>query len=248
MSEYAIQFNVKDHIARLTLTSPQLDAAEAQTLKEICTDVNGNEDVYVVLLTGSAATFCKDGEKAAQAGAEEAAAFAAAAAIAAIDRPVIAAINGEASGLGLELALAADIRIASDNALFGMPQVKDGLIPAGGGTQRLPRIIGRGKALEMLLTADTLTAAQALEIGLVSKVVPAAELMIETQKLAETVAAKGPLALRYLKEAIIKGMDMTLEQGLRLEADLYFLLHTTSDRTEGIKSYLEKRTPKYEGK
>jgi enoyl-CoA hydratase len=83
---------------------------------------------------------------------------------------------------------------------------------------------------------------------LVSKVVPAAELMTEAQKLAETVAAKGPLALRYLKEAIVKGMDMTLDQGLRLEADLYFLLHTTSDRTEGIKSYLEKRTPKYEGK
>jgi enoyl-CoA hydratase/carnithine racemase len=239
MSEYAIQFNVKDHIGWLTLTCPALDEALSQTLKEICTDINGNEDVYVVALTGTAATFCKEGGKG---GAE------AAASLAMIDRPVIAAINGDATGEGLELALAADIRIAADNALFGMPGVKDGRIPAGGGTQRLPRIVGRGKALEMLLTADTLTAAQALEVGLVSKVVPAAELMAETQKLAETVAAKGPLALRYLKEAIVKGMDMTLEQGLRLEADLYFLLHTTSDRTEGIKSYLEKRPPRYEGK
>jgi enoyl-CoA hydratase/carnithine racemase len=239
MSEYAIQFNVKDHIAWLTLTCPALDTALSQTLREICAGINGNEDIYVVLLTGTAATFCKDGGKGVEG---------AAAAIAAIDRPVIAAINGDAMGEGLELALAADIRISADNALFGIPQIASGHIPADGGTQRLPRIIGRGKALEMLLTADTISAAQALEIGLVSKVVPAAELMAEAQKLAETVAAKGPLALRYLKEAIIKGMDMTLEQGLRLEADLYFLLHTTSDRTEGIKSYLEKRTPKYQGK
>jgi enoyl-CoA hydratase len=237
MSEYAIQFNVKGHIAWVTLNQPELDAASAQTLKEICAGINGNEDVYVVALTGTGSVFCKGGETEGTASA-----------IAAIDRPVIAAINGEAVGVGLELALAADIRIAADNAVFGMPQVKEGRIPADGGTQRLPRIIGRGKALEIILTADSITAAQALETGLVSKVVPAAQLPAETQKLAETVAAKGPLALRYLKEAIIKGMDMTLEQGLRLEADLYFLLHTTSDRTEGIKSYLEKRTPKYEGK
>jgi enoyl-CoA hydratase/carnithine racemase len=239
MSEQTVLFNIKDHIAWLTMTCPELDAVAAQTLKEICGDINGNEDVYVVVLNSNSGAFCKGGVTD---GVDTAAA------IAAIDRPVIASINGDAIGVGLELALAADIRIAADNAVFGMPQVKDGLVPTGGGTQRLPRIIGRGKALEMLLTADTLTAAQALEIGLVSKFVPAAELMAETKKLAETVAAKGPLALRYLKEAIVKGMDMTLEQGLRLEADLYFLLHTTADRSEGIKSYLEKRTPRYEGK
>jgi enoyl-CoA hydratase/carnithine racemase len=239
MTENAVQFTVKNRIAWLTLTRPELDAASAQTLKEICAGINGDENVHVVVLHNTGEAFCRGGEP----GTERTAA-----AIAAIDRPVIAAINGEASGAGLELALAADIRIAADNAIFGLPQIASGLIPAGGGTQRLPRIIGRGKALEMLLTAEILTAAQALEIGLVSKVVPAGELVAETQKLAGTVAAKGPLALRYLKEAILKGMDMTLEQGLRLEADLYFLLHTTSDRTEGIKSYLEKRTPKYEGK
>jgi len=237
MPEQTVHFSIKDHIAWVALTRPELDAEAAQTLKDICIDINGNENIYVVVLNSAGGAFCRGGETEATA-----------AAIAAIDRPVIAAINGEALGVGLELALSADIRIAADSALFGMPQVKDGRIPAGGGTQRLPRIIGRGKALEMLLTADTLTAAQALEIGLVSKVVPAVHLQAETQKLAETVAAKGPLALRYLKEAIIKGMDMTLEQGLRLEADLYFLLHTTYDRTEGIKSYLEKRAPKYEGK
>lgn len=239
MSENTVIFDVKDHIAHLTLKHPTLDMASAQALKEVCAAVNGNDDVYVVVLTGAGDAFCRGGEKAAEG---------AAVAVAGIDRPVIAAVSGDALGVGLEIALSADIRIASDKARFGLPQVAEGRIPADGGTQRLPRIIGRGKALEMLLTADTISADRALEIGLVSKVVPAGELAAEARKLAETVAAKGPIALRYLKEAIIKGMDMTLEQGLRLEADLYFLLHTTADRTEGIKSYLEKRPPKYQGK
>ena len=239
MTEYAVQYYIKDHIAFITFTCPALDREISDMVKDICTSINGNDEVYVAVISGSGNTFCKAGEKTVDG---------TAAAVAAIDRPVIAAINGEAVGLGMEIALAADIRIAADNAVFGLPQVAEGKIPADGGTQRLPRIIGRGKALELLLTADTINAAQALEIGLVSKVVPGAELEEETKKLAQTVAAKGPIALRYLKEAIIKGMDMTLEQGLRLEADLYFLLHTTSDRTEGIKAFLEKRPPKYEGK
>jgi enoyl-CoA hydratase len=239
MPEQTVLFDIKNHIAHITLAQPAIDADASQTLKELSADINGNNDAYVVVITGSGYIFSRGGEKKADG---------AAAAIAAIDRPVIAAINGEAAGLGMEIALAADIRIASDNAIFSLPQVKEGRIPGDGGTQRLPRIIGRGKALELLMTAETITAVQALEIGLVNKVITAAELKNESEKLAETVAAKGPVALRYLKEAIIKGMDMTLEQGLRLEADLYFLLHTTSDRTEGIKSYLEKRSPKYEGK
>jgi enoyl-CoA hydratase/carnithine racemase len=168
--------------------------------------------------------------------------------VAGIDRPVIAAVDGDALGLGLEIALSCDIRIASEKARFGLPQVARGRIPLDGGTQRLPRIIGRGKAMELLLTAETISADEALEIGLVSKVVPPEALAGEVDKLAETIAAKGPIALRYLKEVVNKGLDMTLEQGLRLEADLYFLLHTTADRTEGIKSYLEKRPPKYKGK
>jgi enoyl-CoA hydratase len=168
--------------------------------------------------------------------------------VAAIEKPVIAAVNGDALGPGLELALSCDIRLASDRAKFGFPEVAEGFIPAGGGTQRLPRIVGRGKALELILTAETITAKEALEIGLVSKIMPPKELFTQAGSLAKDIAAKGPIALRFIKEAVNKGLDLTLEQGLRLEADLYFLLHTTADRTEGITAFLEKRKPKFKGK
>jgi enoyl-CoA hydratase len=241
-----VVYSGKDHIAFITLNRPDdnntITGEMARELTEICDRINGDEETYVVVLTGSGNTFSSGGEK------DVTETYHPAAAVAGIERPVIAAINGDAAGLGLELALSCDIRIASDKAKFTLPQVIDGQIPTDGGTQRLPRIVGRGKALEMLMTGTTLSAQEALEIGLVSSIFPPGNLKAETDKLAETIAAKGPLALRYLKEAIIKGMDMTLEQGLRLEADLYFLLHTTSDRTEGIKSYLEKRKPEYKGK
>jgi enoyl-CoA hydratase/carnithine racemase len=237
-----VKFSKKNHIANITLSHSVINQDMAQELAEICEQIRGDDDVYVVTLVGTGSTFCRGNE------ADITKAYRPAVAIAAIDRPVIAAINGDALGIGLELALSCDIRIASNKAHFAMPQVTNGLIPTDGGTQRLPRIIGHGKALELLLTAETITAAEALEIGLVSRVVLPDALAGEVAKLAETIAAKGPIALRYIKEAVLKGMDMTLEQGLRLEADLYFLLHTTSDRTEGIKSFLEKRNPKYKGK
>jgi enoyl-CoA hydratase/carnithine racemase len=242
MLNKTVVFSKKNHIAGITLNRAAVNQELARELVEICENINGDDDIYVVVITGSGRAFCAGGEKDLTENLHPAAA------VASIDRPVIAAINGDALGIGLEIALSCDIRLASDNARFALPQVAKGIIPSDGGTQRLPRIIGRGKALELLMTAETITAVEALEIGLVSKVTPADALAGEVQKLAETIAAKGPLALRYLKEAILKGMDMTLEQGLRLEADLYFLLHTTSDRTEGIKSFLEKRKPEYKGK
>jgi enoyl-CoA hydratase/carnithine racemase len=246
MPEKTIVFTKQGHIAEITLNRPKVGNAIntelSRALEEACGRIKDDDDIYVVVLTGAGNAFSKGEEK----GLEET--YHPAAAVAAIDRPVIAAINGDALGLGLEIALSADIRIASDRVRLGLPQVAGGRLPTDGGTQRLPRIIGRGKALELLMTAESISAIEALEIGLVSKIVPSGELAGEAQKLAETIAAKGPIALRYLKEAIIKGMDLTLEQGLRLEADLYFLLHTTADRTEGIKSYLEKRKPEYKGK
>ena len=247
MPPTSIIYSQQGHIACVTLNRPEagnaINQALAQELEEICCRINQDDDIYVVTLTGAGNAFCRGGElEPVGVGCSPADA------VAGIDRPVIAAINGDALGMGLELALSCDIRLVSDRARLSLPQVAQGLIPMGGGTQRLPRIVGRGKALELLLTAATVSAGEALEMGLVSRVVPPGKLAGEAKALAETIAAKGPVALRYIKEAVSKGLDMTLEQGLRLEADLYFLLHTTADRTEGIKSFLEKRKPEYRGK
>jgi enoyl-CoA hydratase/carnithine racemase len=168
--------------------------------------------------------------------------------IAKLDKPVIAAIKGNAIGQGLELALACDIRIASETARFGLPQVEYGVMPWDGGTQRLARLVGKAKALEMILTGETIGAKEAYRIGLVNKVVSKEELTKSAMDMAKEMASKGPIALTYTKEAVYKGMEMTLEQGLHLEADLYLLIHTTKDRTEGIRAFLEKRVPKFGGK
>ena len=165
-----------------------------------------------------------------------------------LNQPIIAAINGDAIGQGLELALACDIRIAVEKSHFGFPCIRAGLIPWDGGTQRLSRLVGRGKAIEMILTGEMIDAQEAYRIGLINKVVSPGELMAVAMDMARKMSTKGPISLRYAKEAIYKGMDLTMEQGLHLEADLYLLLHTTKDRTEGINAFREKRTPKFEGR
>lgn len=168
--------------------------------------------------------------------------------IARLSKPTIAAINGLALGGGLELALACDIRVASEEARFGFPEVRLGVIPARGGTQRLPRIVGRGKALEMILTGDTIDAIEAHRIELVSKVVPPGSLLTTAMDLAVKLANSAPIAIRFAREAVTKGLDMTFDQGLSLETDLYVLLQTTEDRSEGIRSFIEKRPPRFEGR
>ena len=170
------------------------------------------------------------------------------AAVVKLDIPVIASINGYAIGQALELVLACDIRIASETSYFGMPHIQTGMIPWDGGTQRLSRLVGKGKAIELILTGEMINAQEAHRIGLVNRIVEAKELLSAVTEMAHAVAAKGPIALRYAKEAVLQGLDMTLEQGLRLEADLYFILHTTRDRTEGIKAFQKKRKAKYKGK
>jgi enoyl-CoA hydratase len=163
-------------------------------------------------------------------------------------QPILAAIGGYAFGGGLELALACDIRIASEDARLGLTEVDLAIIPGGGGTQRLPRLVGRGKALEMILTGARISAAEALRIGLVERVVPAGQALPAAMELARTLAARAPLALRYAKEAVVKGFALPLADGLRLENDLATLLRTTEDRVEGARAFLEKRAPRWTGR
>jgi enoyl-CoA hydratase/carnithine racemase len=165
-----------------------------------------------------------------------------------LSRPGIAAVRGDALSAGLELALACDIRIAGESARFGLPETSLGLLPSGGGTQRLPRVVGRAKALQMILLGEVIDAAEALRCGLASRVVPDGKVDDEALALAERIAARGPLAVRYAKEALLRGTEMPLEQALRFETDLTIILQTTEDRAEGVRTFLEKREPHFKGR
>jgi enoyl-CoA hydratase len=165
-----------------------------------------------------------------------------------LGKPVIAAINGYALGGGCELALACALRIASENARLGQPEVKLGLIPGYAGTQRLPRLVGRGRALEMLLSGDPISAAEAFRIGLVNQVVPAPELLTAAEKLAQKIMANAPLAVKFALEAVSHGLEMPEAQGQFLEATLFGLCCTTADMKEGTRAFLEKRPARFTGK
>jgi enoyl-CoA hydratase len=165
-----------------------------------------------------------------------------------LGKPVLAAVNGFALGGGCELAMACHIRIASENARFGQPEVNLGITPGYGGTQRLPRIVGKGNALYMLLTAEHVNAQDALRMGLVSRVVPQDQLLAEAEKLMKAIVAKGPVALALTIEAVDRGLETTLEEGLRIEADAFGLVASTSDMKEGLTAFLEKRAARFEGK
>ena len=165
-----------------------------------------------------------------------------------LGKPVIAAINGFALGGGCELAMACTMRIAADTARLGQPEINLGIIPGYAGTQRLARLIGRGRALELLLTGDHVTAAEAHRLGLVNRVVPAAELMSEVRKLASALAAKAPVAARYIIDAVNKGLDMAFPDAQVFEATLFGLVSTTEDMREGTKAFLEKRKAEFKGK
>jgi len=257
MPEKTLRYQKKDHVLVIDLNSspdrPLGKSRRSGDLSALCDEATWDEEVSVVLIGDSGEkAFLGETDliKAASVSGEggKTGFQPLAKPIGRLDRPVIAAISGDAIGQGLELALACDVRIASETSCFGMSHIKSGLIPWDGGTQRLSRLVGKSKALEMILTGEVIDAQEALRIGLVHRVVPKKDLMEVTMKMAQEMASKGPIALRYTKEAVYKGMDMTLEQGLRLEADLYLLIHTTKDRTEGIQAFRDKRTPKFEGK
>jgi len=166
----------------------------------------------------------------------------------AIDKPILAAVNGYCLAGGLEIALAADLRIASQNAIFGLPEVTRGIIPGAGGTQRLPRLVGPERALDLILTGRRIDAGEAERIGLVSHVVPQAELHSEALAVAQTIAANGPLAVCAAKAAIWRGLDVPLEAGLRLEQLLAEPVRQSEDAQEGPRAFLEKRKPDWKGR
>lgn len=260
MSYENFLLEISDGIAVLTLNRPKvLNALNAALLGELDTALGAlaaDPSVRTVILTGA-------GEKAFAAGADiqELAAVSAVEGQALAERgqhifgkletlgkPVIAAINGFALGGGCELALAASIRIASESARLGQPEVKLGLIPGYGGSQRLPRLVGKGAALKLLLTGEMISAAEALRIGLVDEVVPAADLLARARSLASAIAAVAPIAVRQCLAAVRDGYDLPLDQALAHEAALFGICCATADKAEGTRAFLEKRSPRWQGK
>ncbi len=253
-----LSLEIDGHVAVVTIGRtgvPQsgnlIDEPSAAELSEAVRQVEENDDIRVLVLTGAGDAFCGGTDPAALGGCgdvrETLRGLRVAGKIARVGRPTIAAINGDALGQGLELALACDLRVASAGVRLAMPQLREGLIPWDGGTQRLPRLVGLGRAMELVLTSREIDAEEALAMGMVSCVVGVGEALPQALEIARSIAGHGPIATRYLKEAVLKGMDMTLEQGLAMEADIGLLLHRTSDRAEGISSFLERRTPHYKG-
>jgi enoyl-CoA hydratase len=248
----------RDSIAYLSLHRPQQEnRIDGQLLRELaaaCEELNDDPQVRVAILSGGEAPVFSLGWDtsllAAERGPARRQGFLSCAfdCLPQLSRPVICALNGDAISAGLELALACDVRLACPEARFALPETSWGLIPMGGGTQRLARIVGRGKALEMIMTAEAIDAGEAHRIGLVSQVAPRDRLMAEAEALAQRIAARGPLAVRYAKEAVARGLDMTLEQALRFETDLTIILQTTEDRAEGVRAFLEKRQPRFHGR
>lgn len=246
-------------VAILTINRPKvLNALNAETLGEIdavMEQLAADNGVRVVIITGA-------GEKAFVAGADiafmskltplEAKNFSRLgqkvfSKIENLPKPVIAAVNGFALGGGCELAMSCDIRIASEKARFGQPEVGLGLIAGFGGTQRLTRLVNPGLAKEILFTADTCKAEDAMRMGLVNHVLPAEELLSFCKEIASRIAARGPLAVRMTKEAVNDGLEMDLEKALAHEADLFGLVFTTADRQEGIDAFLNKRKAEFKG-
>jgi enoyl-CoA hydratase len=247
-------------VAILTINRPQvLNALNSQTLDELrraILDLKQDESVRVVILTGA-------GEKAFVAGADinelavQTPTSGREHALAGqhvfdllenMGKPVIAAINGYALGGGCELAMACTLRIATDTAKVGQPEVSLGLIPGYAGTQRLPRLVGKGRAMELILTGTPIGADDALRIGLVNRVVPAADLMASARALAQQLARSAPIAMRYIINAVNKGSEMPFAEASQYEATLFGLVASTDDMREGTAAFLQKRKPEFKGK
>ena len=255
-----IRFEKKNQIAYVTIDRPKvlnaLNMATMQELKQIFASIKDDADVRVVIVTGA-------GEKAFVAGADigELSQHTPVSAkeythrgqnvlnlIENLGKPVIACINGFALGGGCEVAMACTMRLATENAKLGQPEVKLGIIPGYGGTQRLPRLVGKGLAMQQLLTGEMITAQEAYRIGLVNEVTALADLIPRAEAIAAKIIANAPLAVQYAMEAVNKGMEMTLAEGLYLEAVLFAVSCASEDKKEGTSAFLEKRAAQFRGK
>ena len=260
MAYEAIIYEKREDIAYLTLNRPEslnaLNDKLRQEMGEAVQDARDDASVRVVILTGA-------GERAFSAGLDlrelsqrapmpvtESRRFRGrfVSAIASLDKPVIGAINGLAYGGGNELAMQCDIIVASEQASFAQMEVKRGLIPGAGGTQRLPRLVGKNRAMEIILTGQPINAQEAYRIGLVNKVVPHDQLIPAAEEIAYLIIANAPLAVRFGKEAVKRGLEMTLDEGLIVEGDLSAILANTEDAKEGPRAFTEKRTPQWQGR
>jgi enoyl-CoA hydratase len=254
-----IRIEKRPPLAIVTLDRPKvLNALNVATLNELeaaCSELGGDTSIRVVLLAGAgerAFAAGADIRELAQLSADEGKAFALRGqavfrAIETLGKPVIACIQGFALGGGCELAMACTLRVAADNTRLGQPEVKLGIIPGYGGTQRLPRLVGRGAALKLLLTGAVVDAPEALRIGLIDELVPAAELMKRAEALALEIAANAPLAIAGAIRAVDEGLDLPLDQALMVEAAGFGELCGTSDKAEGVQAFLEKRVTTWKG-
>lgn len=254
-----IKFEVENGIAIITMNNPKvLNALSNETLKELSEAIDYisfEKEILGVIITGSGKAFVAGADiyQMQSYKSEEGRAYAGYAQgvfnqIENLEKPVIGAINGYALGGGCELSLSCDIRIASEKAIFGQPEVNLGVIPCFGGTQRLPRLVGTGVAKELIYTGRFIKANEAKEIGLVNKVVPCESLLEEAIKMMNIIKSKAPLAVKYSKVAINKGINLDLNNALELEKDIVGLTFATSDKDEGMNAFLEKREANFKNK